>query len=262
MSPDNDTKAQAQARFGQYAQGYVTSEGHAKGDELDWFIDLTQPQPGWRVLDVATGGGHTALKFAPHVARVVAADLTPPMLQAARAFIDGEGMSNVAYVATDSENLAFAANTFDLATCRIAPHHFPDCFRFVQECARVLKPGGLLLIQDHVLPDEEKDARYIDSFQRLRDPSHHRAFAEYEWQGMYLDAGLTIEHTQTFFRSMKLLPWAERQGCTPEVIERLHILLAQAPPTAAEWLNPQHVGTKDATFEQDYIIILGRKPGL
>ncbi len=259
MSSGNNIKAQAQARFGQYAQGYVTSERHAKGDELDQLLDLAQPQPDWWVLDVATGGGHTALLFASQVARVVAADLTPVMLQAARSFIDGVETSNLDYVATDAENLAFAAHKFDLVTCRIAPHHFPDCFRFVQECARVLKPGGRLLIQDHVLPDDAQAARYIDSFQRLRDPSHHRAFARYEWQGMFLDAGLTVEYSDTFFKTMKLLPWSERQGCTPEVIERLQILLAQAPQAAAEWLNPQCVGTADTTFEQDYILIMGRK---
>lgn len=255
----DDIKNQAQARFGQYAQGYVTSDGHAKGGELERIIELAQPGPEWWTLDVATGGGHTALKIAPHVARVVAADLTPAMLDVARAFITGEGQANIAYVATDAENLAFAANRFDLVTCRIAAHHFPDCFRFVQECARVLKPGGLFILQDHLLPDEAQAGRYIDSFQRLRDPSHNRAYADYEWRGLLLDAGLQVPHAEHYARRMKLLPWAERQGCTPEIIERLHILLAQAPEAVGGWLKPECAGTPDASFEQAYIIIVGQK---
>jgi ubiquinone/menaquinone biosynthesis C-methylase UbiE len=261
MSSQDEVKASAQARFGQYAQGYVESQSHAKGQDLERLAELAQPQPGWAVLDVATGGGHTALRFAPHVGRVVAADLTPRMLAAARTFITGQSIDNVVFVASDAEALAFASDSFDLVTCRIAPHHFPDCFRFVQECARVLKPSGKLLIEDQVLPDDKRAGQYVDAFERLRDPSHFRAFAAYEWQGMFLDAGLTVEHVETLAKpGVKLLPWAERQGCTPAVIERLQVMLAQAPAAVADWMQPRCAATPDATFDHHYIIILGRKP--
>ncbi len=260
MASSDDVKAQAQARFARFAQGYVTSKTHAEGDDLERLLELAQPQPDWLALDVATGGGHTALKFAPHVARVVASDLTLPMLQAARTFMTGQRVSSVVYSLGDAENLPFAAGVFDLVTCRIAPHHFPDCFRFVQECARVLQPGGRLLIEDHIAPEDERAARYIDAFERLRDPSHVRAFADYEWRGMFLDAGLSVTHSERFVKSgSKLVPWAERQGCAPDVVERLQVMLAQAPSAVAEWLNPQCVGTADAAFDHNYIIILGTK---
>jgi SAM-dependent methyltransferase len=257
---DDAIKAQAQARFGQYAQGYVESSSHAKGQDLERLVELAQPQSDWLALDIATGGGHTALRFAPHVGRVVAFDLTPKMLVAARTFIHGQGVENVTFVAGDAEILPLASNTFDLVTCRIAPHHFPDCFRFVQESARVLKSGGLLLVEDHNAPDDERAARYVDAFERLRDPSHVRAFAAYEWAGMFLDAGLTVEHSEPIVKSGgKMVPWAERQGCMPDVIERLHVMLAQAPSAVADWLKPTCAGTPDATFDHHYVIIAGRK---
>jgi len=259
MSND-DIKHHAQARFAQYAEGYVTSKSHAQGADLERLLELAQPSSDWLMLDVATGGGHTALKFAPHVARVVAADLTPTMLHAARAFIAEQRAANVVYSASDAENLPFADNSFDLVTCRIAPHHFPDCYRFVQECARVLKPGGLLLVEDHLAPDDERAARYLDSFERLRDPSHVRAFADYEWQGMFLDTGLAVEHNEPIVKSgSKLVPWAERQGCTPETIDRLQVMMAQAPVAVAAWVRPQCVGTPDASLDHHYLIIAGRK---
>lgn len=258
----NDVKAQAQQRFGQYAQGYVDSKSHASGDDLARLVELAGPQPDWLALDVATGGGHTALKFAPLVGRVVAVDLTPKMLVAARGFISKQAATNVTYTAGDAEQLPFASHSFDLVTSRIAPHHFPDCFRFVQECARVLKPGGRLLIEDNTVPDEERAARYVDSFERLRDPSHHRLYAPYEWQGMFLDAGLTVEHSEVLTKSgTQLMDWAERQGCTPYVIDRLQIMLAQAPDAVRDWLNPRCAGTKDATFDHHYALVLGRKTG-
>jgi ubiquinone/menaquinone biosynthesis C-methylase UbiE len=257
---DNDLKAQVQQRFGQYAQGYVESKSHAEGADLERLVELAQPQSDWWALDVATGGGHTGLKFAPLVARVVASDLTPKMLEAARNFIAKQGVHNVDFSGSDAENLPFADNVFDLVTCRIAPHHFVDCFKFVRECARVLKPGGILLVEDQLVPEDDRAARYVDSFERLRDPSHNRIYAMYEWRGMFLDAGLTVEHAEQITKSgTELVSWSERQGCTPDVIERLQIMLAQAPDAVAAWMRPQYAGTPDAKFDHNYIIILGRK---
>jgi len=256
MTSENRIKAWSQARFSRFAQAYVVSERHARGAELARLVELAQPQADWRVLDVATGGGHTARTFASHVRQVVAADIAPTMLNAARATISAP---NVVYAVSDAENLAFASEQFDLVTCRIAPHHFPDVYRFVQECARVLKPGGSLIVQDVTVPEDERSARYIDSFFRLRDPSHNRCYAEYEWRGMFLDAGLTVAHTETIAHQIALLPWAEQQACSDYVIERLHILLQQAPQAVREWMQPQCIGTADATFQQAHVIIVGRK---
>ena len=256
MAPE-DSKSLSQDRFGQFAEAYVTSKSHATGKGLDRLLEIANPRPGWLVLDIATGGGHTALRFAPQVGRVVASDLTPRMLENAREFIDRE---NVRYVASDAENLGFANHTFDLVTCRIAPHHFPDCFRFVQECARVVKPGGSVLVQDHVTPEDDRAARYVDAFERLRDPSHHRAFAAYEWQGMFLDAGLSVKHVELISKPTGgFAKWAERQHCTPETIQKLQIMMAQAPQAVAEFMRPRQVRTPEADFDHNYILILGIK---
>ena len=273
-------KDQVSARFAAYAQGYVTSPNHAAGDDLERLVTLAEPGPDWRLLDVATGGGHTALRFAPLVREVIALDLTPTMLQAARQFITDQLLSpplqpssgggardtrqrpggDVAFLAGDAEALPFPAATFDLVTCRIAPHHFPDCYRFVTECARVLRPGGLLLIEDNTVPDDPRAARYIDSFERLRDPSHHRCYAGYEWEGMLLDAGLVVEHVETLTKpAVNLLDWAGRQGASGAVIERLQVLLRQAPPAVRAWLHPFASGTPDATFDHHYVLVKGRK---
>ena len=159
-----DPKRLSQERYTQFADGYVTSETHAHGTDLDRLLAIAQPRSHWRALDIATGGGHTALKFAPRVAHVIASDLTPRMLEKAQRFIvDEKGVENVSFRQADAEDLPFADAQFDLVTCRIAPHHFPDAQGFLRECARVLNAGGMLMLQDHVLPADREAARLVET---------------------------------------------------------------------------------------------------
>jgi ubiquinone/menaquinone biosynthesis C-methylase UbiE len=250
-------KKHVQQRFGDTAQDYVTSQVHATGDDLQRLLTIANPQPDWEVLDIATGGGHTARLFAPHVKHVVASDFTPEMLKAAENFIEYD---NVSYVLADAEDLPFPDNTFDLITCRVAAHHFSDCYQFITESVRCLKQGGMLLIQDHVNSDHQATADYVDAFERLRDPSHVHGYAEYEFRGMFADAGLKVLHSETLDRPAGgLIEWAKRQRCDDATIEKLQLLLIQAPERARAILKPQYEGTPHADFVHAYIIIAGEK---
>jgi ubiquinone/menaquinone biosynthesis C-methylase UbiE len=259
MAQSQDSKALSRARYARFADGYITSETHAHGSDLDRLLAIVQPQPQWQALDIATGGGHTALKFAPHVASVVASDLTPRMLEKARRFIVEErGVDNVSFEQADAENLPFEDDRFDLATCRIAPHHFPDAPRFVRECARVLKTGAVFMLQDHVLPDDSEAARFVDRFERLRDPSHHRAFTEAAWMALFARAGFVVEHSEHYRKRHDFIPWARRQGNDEATIANLIQMVQDAPPIAREWMDPQDWGGEKATFLNRHILIRGR----
>jgi len=252
----------SQQRFGTHAQNYVTSPVHAKGADLDRLLEIAQPRPYWHVLDVATGGGHTALKFAPHVARVVASDLTPQMLKAAEAHITGKGVRNVEFREARAEHLPFDSNTFDLVTCRIAPHHFEDVAQFVKEAARVVRPGGLVLVQDQQMPEDPVIAGYVEAFEKLRDPSHNHALTETEWRAAFEGAELTLEHVETLAKSHSFEEWTTTQAVMPSTKACLEALLAAAPPAAVEWLQPRDFGTPEATFVNYHIILAGRKSEL
>jgi ubiquinone/menaquinone biosynthesis C-methylase UbiE len=256
---NDDTQSLSQQRFGAFAQRYVTSQGHAQGADLDRLVAIAAPQPDWVVLDVATGGGHTALRFAPHVRHVVATDLTRQMLEAAQTHIAAQGIANVSYELADAADLPFDDGQFDAVTCRIAPHHFAEPTRFVREATRVLVPGGLLLVQDHVLPDDEEIARYIDAFERLRDPSHVRAYSEGEWATIYQVAGLQVEQVEQVTKRHAFLSWAERQDCSPETVERLIEMMARAPAGVVTWMEPRDWRTPKATFGNRHILLAGRK---
>jgi ubiquinone/menaquinone biosynthesis C-methylase UbiE len=126
---------------------------HAKGASLQRLVELTEPKPHWRVLDVATGAGHTALAFAPHVAKVTATDITEEMLREARKLAASRGLTNVRTLYAKAEDLPFPDASFDLVVCRLAAHHFDDMKGFAAEACRVLMPGGTIGIVDTIAPD-------------------------------------------------------------------------------------------------------------
>ena len=139
------SKTLVQHQFGANAANYSTSAVHAKGASLARLVNLVKPGKDWIVLDIATGAGHTAAAFAPHVAKVIASDLTPEMLEEAHKLAKAKGLANMETATADAEQLPFGDRSFDLVTCRIAPHHFPDVAAFVAESWRVLKSGGIFV---------------------------------------------------------------------------------------------------------------------
>ena len=259
MPKDSDAKRLSKQRYSQFADGYVSSQTHAEGNDLDILLELAEPQKDWHMIDIATGGGHTALKFSPFVNHVTATDLTKKMLQKAGEYTRREGAANISIKTADAEALPFKDGSFDLAACRIAAHHFPDPQQFLGETWRVLKPGGIFLFQDHVLPDDMEAAAIIDDFEKQRDPSHNRAYSFQAWVDMFTAAGFTVQHTQEITKRHIFLDWALRQGCSDITIQHLIEIVYNAPPTARLWMMPEKWGSQDASFTNHHLIIRAQK---
>ena len=256
--PREDTREEVKRRFGAHAENYVRSADHAESESRDRLLVLTAPQPGWRVLDIATGGGHTALAFAPHVREVVATDITAPMLEAAERFIRASGATNVRFQEADAMALPFEDASFDLVTCRVAPHHFPDCALFVRECARVVRPGGVVAVIDNVVPDDEAAAKFINAFEKLRDPSHNWAYTEREWVGFFRDAGLRVERVENYRKARDFDGWTATMGVGGALKEETRKMLLGATAVARESLAPDEAGGKLGFFLNE-VLILGSR---
>jgi ubiquinone/menaquinone biosynthesis C-methylase UbiE len=237
-------KEKVQQQFGQNAAAYATSTVHAKGASLGRLVELTQPEPHWQVLDIATAAGHTAFALAPHVAHVIASDITPEMLVVAEKLAAEKGITNVTFRQADAEALPFTDGQFDLVTCRIAPHHFPDIDQFLRESARVLRPQGILAVVDNISPDDKIGANHYNAFEKLRDPSHGRCLSLEEWEQAFFAAGFDLLHQETDSKKIDFADWVDRMQVTPENKTRLRVMLVQAPAPALAFLTPHFAGDR------------------
>jgi ubiquinone/menaquinone biosynthesis C-methylase UbiE len=254
-----DNRDLVKRQFGAHAQNYVNSTDHSAGDSLERLLAVVPFQPSWRALDIATGGGHTALAIAPHVRTVVATDLTSQMLAAAERFITAQGQTNVTFQEADATALPFGVAEFDLVTCRIAPHHFPDCAQFVREMARVLVPDGRAVLIDNTVPGDLTAARHINAFEKLRDPSHHWAHTEADWLDFFAAAGLVVEHHEVFRKVRDFEYWTGMMSVNATVKDQLRVMLMHAPASAQAALAPTIVGDK-LKFYLTEIMLVARKP--
>jgi len=237
-----DSKDRVRSQFGRSAAAYATSDVHARGDSLGILVDLVGPQPGWSALDVGTGAGHTALAMAPHVARVIATDLTPEMLAETARLARERGLRNVETRPGDAEALPFGDGAFDLVTCRLAFHHFPHPERAVREFARVLTPGGTLGFADNIAVEDAIGAAYYNEYERLRDPSHHEVLPLSRLVALFERAGLHVEATHSFSKEFAFEPWADRMHVSAEDKARLIGMLRTVPTSAHRLLAPRFDG--------------------
>jgi len=227
-------KARVQAQFGSSAQAYVTSPGHAGGDDLERLVAWGRKRGAARVLDVATGGGHTALAFAAFTPTVASTDLTLPMLEAARDFIGGKGALNVRFLASDVEALAFRDASFGVVTCRLAAHHFPALLPALREMARVLRPGGSILLEDILGHDDAELAAFVLEVEKRRDPTHVRSLTHREWEAFLKAAGLTVIDEGTLTKARRWEEWTARMRMTPDAKADLERFVLAAPERCRE----------------------------
>jgi len=111
---------------------------------------------GWTVGDLGCGTGPVAAALAPFVTKVIAVDRSQDMLQAARRRL--RDFENVEVRRGELEALPLEDASLDAATLLLVLHHVPDPGAALREAARVLRPGGRLLICD-MLPHDREDYR-------------------------------------------------------------------------------------------------------
>lgn len=116
------------------------------------------------LLDIGTGTGRIIAVFAPHVRRAVGIDLSREMLMVARSNLERAKLDNCFVRHGDMYQLPLPGASFDVVILHQVLHFAEHPGRVVTEAARVLRPGGKLIIADFEAHEED----------RLRDEHAHR----------------------------------------------------------------------------------------
>jgi len=134
------------------------------------------------MLDIGTGTGRILEIFAPHISRGVGIDLSPEMLSVARASLAAKEIGHCQVRLGDMYDVPAAGEAFELVVFHQVLHFADDPGLAIREAARVLRPGGRLLIVDFA-PHE---------YEFLREEHQHRrlGFADHEVAGWAESAGL------------------------------------------------------------------------
>ena len=237
----SEIHARVVSSFAPNAAAYVTSQGHANPEVIGRLVELVKPKPTDRLLDIATGAGHVALNFAPFVNEVVALDLTPSMLEQVTRQAAEKGFTHVKTQLAPAEDMPFPDESFEIVTVRLAPHHFSDVPKFLQEVTRVLKPYGKFLLVDTTVPDDDELDRVINHLELLRDPSHVRNYRVGEWISMIQEAGMTVVHQHVGLHAdghrMEFEGWMNRIGTPEENREELRGIFFDPTPELVETLK-------------------------
>lgn len=218
-------QSEVQRNFGKRASNYRYSSVHGNPADLNRMISLLNPSPEATALDVATGGGHTALKLADYTRRVVAIDITLEMLAEAVNASRQKGVANIEFRAEDVHKLNIPDHQFDIVASRFAVHHFSEVKTALKEMCRVLKPGGKLYILDCSVIDGDEPERNINQIELLRDSSHVFSYSPRLWTGLLRELPVTTEHIELYKDQYELPQWFDRMETEQDKREEIFNVL-------------------------------------
>jgi ubiquinone/menaquinone biosynthesis C-methylase UbiE len=229
----DEVQQAAQEQFARQSHRY--GRGHVLEDIEDVRLALekiTLPARA-KVLDVATGAGHTGVFIASLGHEVTLADIAVPMLERAARAAAERGLT-VKTVQHAAEQFPHPDGHFDLVTCRVAAHHFSSPDSFVRESARVLKPGGWFLLIDGSVEDGQPEAEaWAHEVEKLRDPSHNRLLTPGTWSKLCENHRLAVRYVDLSpFKQPDLNWYFEAAATSPENRAKVLDLIARAPESA------------------------------
>ena len=206
-------------QFTRQAVGFSQAPGIADAAALHLLVEFSGAGPDDTVLDVACGPGLVACAFAQVARHVTGIDITPAMLELARARQQELGLENLTWQAGDVLPLPYRDEEFSIVVSRFTFHHFLNPAAVLREMIRVTRAGGAVVVADSA-PVPGK-AHEFNAMEELRDPSHVRAMPQEELRSLMLDAGLPPPRVTTYRLEGELEGLLTRSFPKPEDIPEL-----------------------------------------
>jgi ArsR family transcriptional regulator len=148
-------RARVRAFFEREAAGWDELRAQLLNDSAAMAALLPLVPRGLRVVDIGTGTGGMLPQLAVVADHILAVDHSPQMLRRARERARRLGLRNVEFRRADAARLPAEANAFDAAFAVLVLHHAPRPARLLAEMARVVRPGGHVVVIDLVAHGEE-----------------------------------------------------------------------------------------------------------
>jgi SAM-dependent methyltransferase len=251
--PDHDESIRDE--FTHQTESFAQSPVALRADTLDALVELAPAEPAARWLEVASGPGLVARRLAARVGEVRGVDLTPAMVEKATAEAAREGVENVSFRVGDATALPFEDAGFDGAITRFSFHHIPAPRRVLAEMARVVRPGGQIVVADHLADSDRDGCAWAEEIERLRDPSHWACRTEAWYRGVGAGLELDLEDEEVHPLVIDFEDWLARGsgGATAgPLVERL---LTERPPTATSF---RVEGDRETGRTLTYMFIVAR----
>jgi SAM-dependent methyltransferase len=195
-------------------------------------LEAVPADPEARWLEVACGAAMVGRALAPQVGSVHGVDLTPAMIERAREEAAAAGLENTDFSIGDATALEFEDGSFDGAVTRFSFHHIPAPQRALEEMARLVRPGGHVVVADHARDPDPDVAAWMEEIERLRDPSHWACLTPGRLRAIAEAAGLELDEERLIPFELDFEDWRDRSSGGPGAAPLIDRLLAEAPPGA------------------------------
>jgi SAM-dependent methyltransferase len=232
MSDTDVHGATIRDEFAHQADSFAHSPTMSLAETLDVVVELVPADPDARWVEVACGPGLIARAMAPRVGSVIGLDLTPAMIEKARADAAAAGVENVSFEVGDATALDLPDDLLDGAITRFSLHHIPAPIRVLEEMRRVVKPGGLAIVADFVTDDDGAAAAWQEQIERLRDPSHWALLTPSRIAALAERTGLEPDIDRIVPFEIDFDEWLNRGSGGPANAELIERLRSEAPPNA------------------------------
>jgi SAM-dependent methyltransferase len=219
--------------FTHQTDSFARSPAMSAAETLGALVEIVPADGEARWLETACGPAIVGRAIAARVGSVHGVDLPPAMVEKASAEAAAAGLTNIDFSLGDATALAFDDASFDGAVNRFSLHHIPAPGRVLEEVARVVRPGGWVVLADHLTDADADAAAWHEEIERLRDPSHWACLTRERLLAAGEAAGLVLDDERVIPLDLDFGEWLGRGSGGPDAAVLIERLLA-APPERAE----------------------------
>lgn len=235
------------------AKNYEKLEWAIKGGYLHKFLDAGKFESSDEVLDIGTGTGIIAHTISPFVEKVIGVDISEDMLS--HAF--DHRTDNEEFMHMDATSLTFKDETFSKLTARMVFHHIlENTQKAMDECHRVLKPGGKMIFSEGVPPSEHVKAFYTKMFRLKED---RLTFMDNDLITLMRNSGFkNIEEDIYWSRQSSIKNWLGNSGLAPDIQEKIFKMHLHLDEQGKKDYN-MVIKDDDCLIDMKFVILVGEK---